>query len=68
MMEGIEGMMEKLQLSVTKKIVRIDLDPGEKIGDLPTQAVGKLLSDRDGRGRNTLSKSCGVDLVLGEGG
>jgi len=47
-MEDIEGMMEKLQLSAAKKkSVRIYLDPGEKTGDLPTQAVGKLLFDPD---------------------
>lgn len=46
-MEGVEGLMKKLQLSEEeKKSIRIDPGLGESNGDLPVQAVGKLLSER----------------------
>lgn len=46
-MEGVEGLMKKLNLSAAeKKGVRIKGGGGERSGEAPIQAMGKLFSEK----------------------
>jgi hypothetical protein len=46
-MEEVEGLMKKLNLSMAeKKGVRIKGGGGERLGEAPIQAIGKLFSEK----------------------
>ena len=47
-MEGVEGMMKKLQLSSEeRRSIKIGKQPGSQENSRPSQAVAKLFSDRN---------------------
>ena len=47
-MEGVEGMLKKLQLSSEeKRSIKFEAEAGSGENDLPPQAVAKLFSERN---------------------
>jgi hypothetical protein len=63
-MEGVEGLMEKLNLSEAKrKIIKLDGDTEGRSSKAPIQAFGQLFSER-GSQIGGSGASSGLDLML----